>query len=289
MKRLLKAEYRGVLPIGNVELNCAVLEDGTRVLSVSSVFKAFGRTNRGRMLKDPRRMRKLPVFMDAKNLKPFIDKNLMGVLNPIQYKDGKNRLDGYEYTILPKMCTVYLSARRDGALLSSQQHIASQSEILQSAFAEVGLAALIDEATGYQYSRKHDALRIILNKYIEKELQKWMKMFPDAFFIELDRLYKNPKTTSRNRPMYYGKFINSHIYEPLERGYVKTALDKLNIKDNNKRKARFHQWLTKEGKQQLTLQIGKTLGAMEISSNIRIFKDRVKRQSEPTLFPFDEL
>jgi len=36
------ALYTGTLPIGDVELDCAVLEDGTRVLSERAVHRAFG-------------------------------------------------------------------------------------------------------------------------------------------------------------------------------------------------------------------------------------------------------
>ena len=42
-KKILKATHEGTLPIGDVTLNVAVLEDGTRVISQSSIFKAFGR------------------------------------------------------------------------------------------------------------------------------------------------------------------------------------------------------------------------------------------------------
>ena len=43
-KKLLNATHEGKLKIGEVELNVAVLEDGTRVITQSAVFKAFGRT-----------------------------------------------------------------------------------------------------------------------------------------------------------------------------------------------------------------------------------------------------
>ena len=36
------ALYSGTLPIGGIELDCAVLEDGTRVLSERAVHRAFG-------------------------------------------------------------------------------------------------------------------------------------------------------------------------------------------------------------------------------------------------------
>lgn len=40
---LPKVTYDGVINIGNKELSCAVLEDGTRILTNTAVFKAFDR------------------------------------------------------------------------------------------------------------------------------------------------------------------------------------------------------------------------------------------------------
>jgi len=187
---------------------------------------------------------------------------------------------------------MYLKARDAGALLKNQLHLAKKSEILMRAFAKVGLTALIDEATGFQHSRKHDALRVLLEYYVEEEMRKWLKRFPDEFFNALDKLYQNEKTTPRSRPSYYGKFINTYIYEPIENGYVKSELNKKNITSDGKRKARFHQWLTDFGLNQLILQIGRVMGIIEISPNPKKFKDTIARQKslsiQPELFNDEE-
>ncbi len=126
-------------------------------------------------------------------------------------------------------------------------------------------------------------------KYVNEGIQKWIKRFPDDFFIELDKIYNNPKTTSRTRPRYYGGFINQYIYEPIERGYLKEELNKLNIKADGKR--RFHQWLTEFGSQQLTLQIGGVLSILKISPNLEKFKEHMRLQQglsiNPSLFDSD--
>jgi len=79
------------------------------------------------------------------------------------------------------MCEIYLQARRDGVLTESQKKLASEAETLQSAFARVGIAGVIDEATGYQKVRSNDALRVLLSRYIADGLRKWVKTFPDSF------------------------------------------------------------------------------------------------------------
>jgi hypothetical protein len=289
------ALYSGVLPIGDVELDCAVLEDGTRVLSERAIHRAFGSKRGGSHWK---RMRQgganLPSFLSANNLAEFIPAQLGAALaDPVRYHvgPGGSVANGIKAELLPDICGVWLAARRDDKLLPSQEHLAKQSEILMQAFAKVGIIALIDEATGYQLDRAHDALRLLLTRYIAEGLQKWLHTFPDTFFAELDRLYGNPKTSPRSRPQYYGGFINKYVYDPIENGYVKAELDKLNITDEGKRRARFHQWLTDEGRTILTRQIGRVEGIMEMCSDIEHFKTVARRQKSITVAPylFDEM
>jgi P63C domain len=285
-KRGIKSTHEGILPLANVDLNVAVLDDGTRVISQAGVFKAFGRTKRGRGKNDIRVLNR-PAFLDAKNLQPYINQGLEGVLNTITYTSKTGAaVEGYNAEILPKICEVYLDARASGDLAKQQEPLARASEVLLLALANVGITALVDEATGYQYDRKHDALRILLSKYIEEGLQKWIHTFPDTFFAELDRLYGNPTTSSRNRPQYYGRFINKYVYDPIENGYVKAELDKLNITDEGKRKARFHQWLTDEGRTILTRQIGRVEGIMEMCKDIEHFKQVARKQKTITVAPY---
>jgi hypothetical protein len=235
----------------------------------------------------------LPSFISAKNYSDFISNDLrVALTRPIIYRvsAGATPANGIKAELLPEICGIILSARRSGKLLKSQEHLAVQAEILMEAFAKVGIIALIDEATGYQTDRSHDALRLLLSKYIAQGLQKWLKTFPDAFFAELDRLYDN-ETSHGKRPQYYGKFINKYIYEPLENGYVKQELDKLNITDAGKRRAKFHQWLNEEGRNMLIHQIGRVQGLMEMCAGSEHFKSAARKQKTVSIAPylFDEM
>lgn len=109
--------------------------------------------------------------------------------------------------------------------------------------------------------------------------------------MELDRIYKNEPTTSRNRPRYYGGFINRYVYEPIENGYVKNKLDELNITDEGKRKARFHQLLSDEGRTILTHQIGRVQMLAEMCADIEAFKTAAVKQKKVSIAPylFDEM
>lgn len=287
-QKLPKALYTGLLPIGDGDLDCVILDDAdnTRVIKMTSVFRAFGRVARSN-----NRVINIPAFIDAQNLQTYINQDVTELIKPIEYLDGKSAQTGYNALILPEICDLYLRARRDGVLAPKQVHLAEKAEILQSAFAKVGIIALVDEATGFQQDRKHDALRLLLGKYIAEGLRRWLHTFPDSFFAELDRLYHNDPTTSSKRPQYYGRFINKYVYDPIEHGYVKAELDKLNITDEGKRRARFHQWLTDEGRTILIRQIGRVEGVMEMCDDIEHFKKVASRQKTISVAPylFDEM
>lgn len=279
------ARYAGILALGEVEIPCYVLENGKRVIHQRGMVSALGMARGGSSKGGGDR---LAHFVGQKTLSPFVSSDLELVTRePLQFRTDRGASAyGYDATVLADICEAILEARKQGALSKQQEHIAAKAEILIRSFARVGIVALVDEATGYQLDRGHDALRLLLGKYIVEGLQKWIHTFPDSFFAELDRLYDNAPTTARSRPQYYGRFINKYVYDPIEHGYVKAELDKLNITDEGKRKARFHQWLTDEGRTILTRQIGKVEGIMEMCNDIEHFKKVARRQKSITVAPY---
>ena len=289
-EKIPTARYGGILAIGEVQIPCYVLEDGRRVIHQRGMVSALGMSRGGSSRGGGDR---LAYFVAQKTLSPFVSKELEEVTRePLVFRTDRGALAyGYDATVLADICEAILEARKQGALGKQQEHIAAKAEILIRAFARVGIVALVDEATGYQRDRGHDALRLLLERYIAEGLQKWIHTFPDSFFAELDRLYDNAPTTARARPQYYGKFINKYVYDPIEHGYVKAELDKLNITDEGKRRARFHQWLTDDGRTILTRQIGKVEGIMEMCDDIEHFKEVARRRKAVSVAPylFDEM
>ncbi|MBW8360730.1 MAG: P63C domain-containing protein [Kaistella sp.] len=282
---VLKATHEGKLKIGDIELNVAVLENGTRVITQSAVFKAFGRTKRGRS-KDDIRVLNRPAFIDAKNLQPFIDGKLDAVLNLIEYRSKNGILiEGYDASILPKLCRVYLDAREDGKLVTQQIPLARASEVLLMSLANVGITALVDEATGYQYEREKDALQVVLQAYINNELLKWQKMFPDAFYYEIFRLKNWGFTVSgiNKRPGVIGKWTNELIYKQLPKGILDELKSKTPKSTEGNYTARFFQSLTPDiGHPALTAQIYKVIGLMNISNNWDEFKSHFNKMVDRT-------
>ena len=297
-EKILKSIYSGSLTIGNIILDCDVLDNETRIISSQSIFKVFDRPSRGSRKIDKfiidKKVIKLPPFLSSKKLFPLINTVLLDMIKPITFLDKNKEKKGYNAKILTEMCKLYLESRRKGILLKSQEKIAIQSEILLSSFSDIGIIALIDEATGYQYDRKYNTLRVLLEQYIQEEARKWLREFPNEFFTQLDKLYGNHKTIPKNRPMYYGRFINEYIYKPLEEGKILIELQNINPIIKNKenktyRKNRHHSHMTEKiGLNQLRAQIFITLGLMRASTNIKKFKELFNRSNSNQLTLFDD-
>lgn len=277
------ASYVGEIKIGDIDIRCAVLSNEKRVFFQREVVGALTGNKKGG----------LERYLSASNLQPFVPDKYKGEKwdqEIIRFKYQRYEAHGLEATDLIDICGIYIRARNEGVLLDSQKHLARQADIIVNAFAKTGVIAVIDEATGYQRHRKKDALRLLVQSYIIEEGRKWMKEFPDEFFVELDRIYNNPKTTPQRRPRYYGVFINKYIYAPIENGMVLEELGRLNpVNEKGTRSKRLHQFLNEEkGIQVLRNRIGKITALLQISPNKRKFEGHFNRmESKQLQFDFD--
>lgn len=272
-ERILKATHAGELPIGNLILQCAVLEDGTRIVSRNAIFRAFGRTKRGRA-KDENRVPNMPSFVDAKNLQPFVFRHIEGGPKQIEYYDLKGRItEGYDALLVPQLCDVYLEARLAGKLLKSQERLAEAAEMLARSLSKVGIIALVDEATGHQRDRAADALSKILEAFIAKELQPYVPTFPSDYYEHLFRLRGlNFKTDSVRRPQYFGCLTNDIIYRRLAPGVLEELKKVIRRNDNGRPTQKYFQSLTSnKGYPKLNQHLGAVVALMKTSSSYSDF------------------
>lgn len=265
--------FTGKLEIGGAVIPCAVLEDGRRVLSESGIAESFGsRTGGAKKIKQEALKSgraPLPIFLAPKGLKPFISKDLEdGLMNPIQYRVGRKVFSGYEATLLPVICDVWLHARQAGALQEQQKSRAMKAEILMRGLAHIGIIALVDEATGYQEIRDKKALAALLDKYLLKELAAWAKRFPDEFYREIFRLrgWKyNPASVSR--PSVVGRYTNDIVYERLAPGLLEELKKRTPKNEAGKRKGNMQQMLTEDvGHPALAQHLHAVIALMRASS-----------------------
>ena len=164
--------------LGKTSIACAVLSNGRRIITQTALFDAFERPRKGE-----KRLEGLPSIVGAKNLLPFVTDELREKAQPVHYYQQNGKVtSGYDAELIPLVCELYLLANEEGVLLESQYKMIVQASILIRALAKVGITALIDEATGYQYDRENNALQVILEAYIAEEFLKWQARFPRKYY-----------------------------------------------------------------------------------------------------------
>ena len=288
--------HEGILNLGGISIPCYVLQDGTRVLSgrgMQEALKMVDESEDGKQTAGTR----LNRYLNQKSLNPFIYKGKEpDHFNPIICYKGTQKINGYEATILADICEAFLEARNFIELSTRQRVIADQCEILIRGFARVGITALVDEATGYQYERERDALQSILKAYINEELLKWQKLFPDIFYYEIFRLNNWDYTVKgiQKRPGVIGKWTNELIYKQLPKGVLEELKNRTPKSSEGNYTARFFQSLTPDiGHPALTAQIYKVIGLMNISKNWNEFKSNfnkmVNRNNGQTEIDFESV
>ena len=290
-----RAEYTGTLKIMDFEIDCAVLNDKRRVLSQRSVNKALGRTHGGTefRLRQTEAGGGLPIFLVAKSLQPFISNDLRLVVNqPILYDAAPGNIPlahGLEASALPAVCEVWVKAYEADALRPNQIPTALKARALLRGLQNVGIIALVDEATGYQVQRPKDELRLILEAYISKELLPWTERFPEDFYKEMFRLRSWPFSSldydqkGPQGPRYAGKLTNELVYNQLPPG-VRQDLERLNPRERGRRKYHHHRFLTGDiGHPHLEKQVAVVTALMRISPDWDSFMRNFNRNFRPHL------
>ena len=263
-----------LLTIGDVEIECCVLEDGTRVITQGSMLTALGRSRR--VNTKPGDDATLPPILRSQALRPFISDELIAEASPIPFITPSGaRASGYPAEVLPQLCEAWLAARAAKALIPSQLAIARAAEIIVRGLARVGIIALVDEATGYQDVRARDALAKILEAYVAAELQPWVKTFDVAWYKEMFRLRGIPfDPSSVHRPPYFGHLTNNIIYKRLAPG-VFDEIKSRRARDVSKKRVKMHQQLTQDiGHPKLREHIASVTTVMKLRA-LRLFSWRV--------------
>lgn len=235
--RVPVAKWAGALPIGNgeVDIPAYVLDDGRRVIS---------RTGATNTLTGKKGGGNLESYLNIGPLKPYLPDNLDDEMVEFSLPEIVNKtVRGLPAETFLDVCTAYVRARNDGVLTTQRQHeIAVQAGMFLAACAKVGLIALIDEATGYQYARAEDALRLKLKLFLEDEMRKWEKTYPDQLWEEFGRL-TGWKGSVTQRPKYWGKLVMELVYDYLDPDvseWLRANAPKPRHGQN------YHQWLSEQ-------------------------------------------
>ena len=202
------------LQLGNLQLDCYVLNNGMRVLSGRGIQKALGNNSAsGDWLKR---------FCSTENLQPIFGAGENAIIeramNPVSFRrknagGAQTNTNAYEATFLVDLCSAILDA--DDLGLIDAPLLVANAETIVRAVAKVGIIALVDEATGYdkEKTRAKDELQKYLNIFVSQQASKWVKTFPDEFFEDLYKMWGWTWTKATKKPQVVGKWINDIVYE----------------------------------------------------------------------------
>ena len=154
-RHLPQATHEGVLRFGAIEIEVAVLDNGQRVITQSSLMVGLGhiRTPKGRQYY--RNGANLPAFLTAQSLRPFIGEDLVTIANQIEFRTKQGvKAFGYAPNFLSKACDVFTRAQHAGALKATQHNIANRAQIIAEQLERSCTMRLIDEATRYREIRE---------------------------------------------------------------------------------------------------------------------------------------
>ncbi|WP_454915009.1 P63C domain-containing protein [Xanthobacter sediminis] len=221
-----------------VTVDCAVLADGRRGYVQRSLRQAIGiKWNMP-----------VPSFVGfcgeiAPNSLSYFGKTSSGL--EVVMPNGATGL-WVEMGILTALASGVLKAALGGTLRANRQHLVAPCLAIIEALGTTGEAALIDEATGYQYHREPDALQDLFSLLIRQSASDWERRFPPDYYAALCRLF-GFKYGNKHRPLPH---VVSQI--TLDWVYLTVFPPELVAEIKARRKAeKLHQWLTANGGLQL--------------------------------------
>lgn len=282
-QELPTAQYKGVLNLIGFDLPVYVLSNGQRVI---------GRTSAAEMLSGIKGGGALEKYLGVAPLKPFINLDLvlerMAAFKLPEVEGLGKDVKGLPTDLLIEICQGFMKAlehdqRADSPyphLTQRQREMAVTGGMFVAACAKVGLDALVDEATGYQYDRAQDALRVKLKAYLEDEMRKWEKTFPDDLWVEFGRL-TNWKGTVTQRPKYWGRLVMELVYEYLDKDVARW------LKENApspRYGQNYHQWLSGQyGLKKLMEHIWSLIGVARTCTTMHELREKMASLNGKTM------
>jgi hypothetical protein len=258
------AKHRGDLELGGDPIDCYVLDTGERVITLSAILKTLA----GVIASN------LGDYLGVSALKPFLNSDLiLGETIEFHIPGTQLRGRGIAAERFIEILNAYVKALEAGKLTTERQReIAIKASIVLGACAKVGLIALIDEATGYQFERAEDALQVKIRAFIADELRDWEKTFPDELWEQFGRL-TNWKGKFHQRPKWWGHLVIELIYDALDADVAKYLRENKPKPQHGKN---YHQWFTEDyGLKHLIPHIYKIIGMAENCKDMRELRDRV--------------
>jgi len=278
-----KVAHKGTLELSGIPVNCYVLDNGERILSLRNAVKAISNKDNGNLdgynpliQKKKGAVQNQPVSSGN----PLIH-NEKGAVQNIEFliEETDTVATGISTDYFVSICEAYVKGLSERTLKTERQkEIAYRCAIILSGFARVGIISLVDEATGYQKVREETELRDKFSAFVSEHIRSWEKTFSDRLWTEFARLTRYQGNPFTNRPSYWGRLVRDTIYMSLDAELYGVLKEKKGAGNS-----KLHQGLTEEiGVKVLTSHIDEIIGISKVCDNVIEFKSLVKERYSKT-------
>lgn len=261
MSDLRKVSHYGVVKFGDIICEAVVLNDATR----GFVQRQFAQMLGYRQKTPGSRWR---AFLANFAPKALFEMEKTGYAR-IQMPHG-GQASFIPADVVMEMVDGVIDAALAGTLHHKQQGALTACRAIQKSIARVGLQALIDEATGYQYHRAPDALQELFSRLLRQHSAGWERRFHPDYYKALYRLFGwQYGGHDKNPPNIIGKITLEWVYGPV---MPIELIDELRSRKDASDK--HHQWLSDQGLRLLEDQIKAVTVIARSSANYRDFRNR---------------
>lgn len=260
MTALPRISHHGVVRFGSLEVEAVVLEGGRRGFLGKQLAGMLG-------YREKTQGRRLDRFLADYSPNFMIGKEKAGwpVLNP-----GHGRAQFIPAEAVMEAVGNVLRAAIAGKTHSQQARQVSACVEINVSLGMVGLVALIDEATGYQYHRAPDALQDLIGKLLRQHVADWDQRFEPAYYAALAKVTGTKYVPgTHGRPSIWGAITRKWVYEAC---LPQEVLEEMRVRQEPGEK--MHQWLTDGGVAMLMKQKDAVMLMAASSANFKDFEAR---------------
>lgn len=176
------------------------------------------------------------------------------------------------WKVLPEIINSGARAYYKGELTKHQRNIGERCADLAQALVGVGLVALIDEATGFQYAREPDALQDLITRLIREKAKDWELTFHPEYYTAVCKVV-GFKYGNKHQPLpaLVGKITRDWVYDVVMPPEIIQEIK------SRQKSEKLHQWLEDDGLRLLKSQIREVATIARTSVDYKDFEARASQ------------
>ncbi len=204
------------LKVGNINIQCYLLENKIPVFVKKSIQKALGYDGKSEDWL-------LDLFGSINKFYPIPGALFDAYENPILFESTAENgeitiLKGVSPEIFQLTCQTICNAKKDGYLSVQQLKHARAASIILDAIVDADLVERVETATGFSFLKEtgKNYLSAYFIDHTNDDLWQWCRAIPDEFFEITFELYDLGWADLRNRPKAVGNALYELVFSRLE-------------------------------------------------------------------------